>query len=115
MSDFKSLMRRADHARRATSDPIRHAWYTGYMRGLRRAHHGDAFGTDAEHQLFLAAANDHAPDRAALGNGYAAGLKLEWAEPPAGTIFCSLCRAAVTPINNDGDMVCPWHTGYVLP
>lgn len=81
MSTFESLMRRADTLRRGDNDPIRSAWWTGYIRGLRRAHHGDKFGTEAEHSLYLSAADDTDPTRAALGRGYRAGLTLTMREP----------------------------------
>jgi len=51
------------------------------MRGLRRAHHGQNFGTDAEHDLYLNAINDTDQNRAALGRGYRAGLTLTAHEP----------------------------------
>jgi hypothetical protein len=81
VSDFASLMRRADTLRRVEPDPIRAEWYAGYMRGLRRAHHGERFGTKAEHDLWLAAADSDDPSRAALGRGYRAGLTLEAHDP----------------------------------
>ena len=74
-------MRRADTLRRLASEPINESWWTGYMRGLRRAHHGERFGTAAEHELWLAASESSDPSRAALGRGYAAGLKLEPLDP----------------------------------
>lgn len=81
MSYFSSLLRRADTLRRVEPDPIRAEWYAGYMRGLRRAHHGERFGSEAEHQLWLAAAESTYPMRAALGRGYRAGLTLESRDP----------------------------------
>lgn len=78
--EFKALMRRADHARRSESDPVKCDWWRGYMRGLRRAHHGDAFGTETEHSLYLAASESD-DFRRALGLGYRAGLSLKWVEP----------------------------------
>lgn len=82
MSNFASLMRRADTLRRLTSDRIESAWWTGYMRGLRRAHHGEQFGTEAEHQMWLDAATSPDSQRAAMGHGYAAGLTLTAIDPP---------------------------------
>lgn len=81
MSSFASLMRRADTLRRVESDPIRSEWWVGYMKGLRRAHRGESFGSRAEHDLWLAAADSSDPSRAALGRGYAAGLTLTMREP----------------------------------
>ena len=83
MSNFASLMRRADTLGRAETDPVRAEWWAGYKRGLRRSHHGEAFGTEAEHELWLSAAESTDPQRAALGRGYLAGLTLEPREPEA--------------------------------
>lgn len=76
MSNFASLMRRADTLRRAESDPLISEWWAGYMRGLRRAHHGERFGSAAEHDLWVSAAESTDPRRAALGRGYRTGLTL---------------------------------------
>lgn len=81
MSTFVSLMRRADTMRRAENDAERADWWVGYMRGLRRAHHGENFGTDAEHELWFSAVESTDPSRAALGRGYRAGLTLEPRDP----------------------------------
>lgn len=81
MTAFASLLRRADTLRRMESNPVRESWWTGYMRGLRCAHHGERFGTQAEHDLWLSAAESTDPQRAALGRGYLAGLTLESRDP----------------------------------
>lgn len=81
MSKFASLMRRADMLRRVESDPLRSEWWTGYMRGLRRAHHGERFGSQAEHEMWIAAIESSDPSRAALGLGYRAGLTLTMRDP----------------------------------
>lgn len=81
MSNFKSLMRRADTMRRIETDYLREAWWTGYIKGLRRAHHGEKFGTEAEHELWLSAIDSPDESRAALGRGYHAGLTLEARDP----------------------------------
>ena len=81
MSNFQSLMRRADTLRRLETDPIRAEWYVGYVRGLRRAHHGENFGTASEHEMWFDAAGSSDPMRAALGRGYRAGLTLTMRDP----------------------------------
>ena len=81
MSKYASLMGRADTLRRRESDPVRAEWFVGYMRGLRRAHHGEKFGSRAEHEMWLAAAESEDPTRSALGRGYSAGLTLEPRDP----------------------------------
>lgn len=45
----------------------------GYQRGLRRHYHGDKFGTDAEHNLWLKMGID-GDHRTELGKGYRDGL-----------------------------------------
>ena len=82
MTAFASLMRRADDLLRGESDPVKAEWWQGYKRGLRRAHHGDSFGTATEHQIYLDAAASDDPMRQARGKGYAAGLTLEPRDPP---------------------------------
>lgn len=81
MSAFANLMRRADTLRRVESDPLCTEWWAGYMRGLRRAHHGEQFGTQGEHELWLSAVESDDPMRAALGRGYRSGLTLEPHDP----------------------------------
>lgn len=81
MSAFASLMRRADTLRRLETDPARSEWWVGYMRGLRRAHHGEQFGSQAEHEMWFAAQESDDPMRASLGRGYRAGLTLEPHDP----------------------------------
>lgn len=81
MSNYSSLLRRADTMRRHDDDPARAEWWAGYKRGLRRAHHGERFGSEAEHGLWLAAADSTDSQRAALGRGYRAGLTLEFRDP----------------------------------
>ena len=81
MSTFANLMRRADTLRRIDDDPLHSPWFAGYMRGLRRAHHGERFGTQAEHDLWMSAEHSPDPQRAALGRGYRAGLTLQWHDP----------------------------------
>lgn len=82
MTSYAHLMRRADDLLRGEDDPVKAEWWQGYMRGLRRAHHGDRFGTATEHQLYLDAAASDDSMRQARGKGYAAGLTLEPRDPP---------------------------------
>lgn len=81
MSIFANLIRRADTLRRVEPDLIRSEWWVGYIKGLRRAHHGELFGSQAEHELWLSASQSSDPSRAALGRGYAAGLTLTMRDP----------------------------------
>ena len=70
MKNFESLMRQAHTLQAITPDPEKQDWYVGYMRGLRRAHHGEAFGTQEEHERYLALRQD----RQSVGDGYRRGL-----------------------------------------
>jgi hypothetical protein len=56
-------------------------WWAGYIRGLRRAHHGERFRSDAEQALWLSAADSPDALRAALGRGYRAGLTMTAHDP----------------------------------
>jgi len=109
MNNFASLMRRADTLRRVEPDPIRAEWWVGYMRGLRRAHHGERFGTNTEHELWLAASASDDPQRAALGSGYRSGLTLQALDPPSisTTKYCIRCGHPFGADWLDGGETCP--------
>ena len=64
------MMRAA--AMRAAGD--RPDYWSGYARGLRRAFHGERFGSDAEHSLWLAQADNEDEQRRERGQGYRDGL-----------------------------------------
>jgi len=49
-------------------------YWQGYQRGLSRAYHGEDFGTDAEHELWLSLADDIDDTMAERGRGYRAGF-----------------------------------------
>jgi len=70
---FKSEMRRAETMRRM-ADPMMSEYWAGYIRGLRRAHHGDNFGEPGEHEKWLLAANSRDESRKQRGRGYRDGL-----------------------------------------
>jgi hypothetical protein len=55
-------------------EPDRAEYWTGYQRGLRRAFHGENFGTPAEHDLWLVAIDDSDTMRQQRGQGYRDGL-----------------------------------------
>lgn len=63
---FELEMRNAEAMRRTVS-PERIGYWTGYIRGLRRAYHGDNFGTSDEHEVW-----SHSSDQ--RGQGYRDGL-----------------------------------------
>jgi hypothetical protein len=70
---FKSEMRRAE-TMRGLADPMMAEYWAGYIRGLRRAYHGEKFGTDEEHEKWLSAANSRDESRKQRGRGYKYGL-----------------------------------------
>jgi hypothetical protein len=72
--DSVSLLRSEETTRLNEPDTGDSPWWTGYMRGLRRASQGESFGTQAEHELLIAAADSTDASRSAIGNGYKAGL-----------------------------------------
>jgi hypothetical protein len=72
---FQSEMIRTETMRRLSTDPDQSDYYAGYIRGLRRAFHGEKFGTDEEHRLWCSLANDEDESRKQRGLGYLAGLK----------------------------------------
>ena len=58
-------------------EPDRADYWVGYMRGLRRAYHGENFGTPEEHASWMGAKDNYGDDpvRRARGEGYRDGLK----------------------------------------
>jgi hypothetical protein len=49
-------------------------YWRGYMRGLRRAHHGEKFGTGVEHEKWSRLVTDTDESRQQMGRGYLDGL-----------------------------------------
>ena len=72
--DSEPLLCSEDAMRSIESETGDTPWWAGYMRGLRRATQGERFGTQAEHELLIAAADSADASRSAIGNGYKAGL-----------------------------------------
>ena len=71
-AQFQHEMAKAKTFQGLKSD--RAEYWTGVQRGLRRAYHGEAFGTVQEHALWLAAAGSDDPIRQQRGQGYRDGL-----------------------------------------
>jgi hypothetical protein len=74
---FRSEMRRAEAMRKTCYDPMMSDYWAGYIRGLRRAYHGENFGTPEEHALWLAAVNSEDKSRKQRGRGYSDGLAFD--------------------------------------
>ena len=73
---FKSEMRRAEAMRRQ-AEPMMAEYWAGYIRGLRRAYHGENFGTAEEHARWLSCINDRDEQHKQRGRGYADGLAFD--------------------------------------
>lgn len=86
---FKSEMRRAE-IMRGRADPMMSEYWVGYIRGLRRAYHGE-FVTDEEHEKWLSAANSRDESSKRRGLGYKDALAFgkvssRIGRPPVGDI-----------------------------
>jgi hypothetical protein len=71
--------RRAESMRRTDND--NQPYWIGYLRGLRRRHYGENFGTNEEHQLWLTANGDDICEQ--RSNGYRDGYygPFDWSDP----------------------------------
>lgn len=72
-ADFQRGMSRAKTFQALETD--RAEYWIGYARGLRRAYHGEAFGTEQEHAQWMEAADSEDVLRRQRGQGYRDGLK----------------------------------------
>ena len=77
---FKKEMALAEHM--AKTDVERESYWRGYQRGLRRAYHGDKFGTPEEHKKFLNAVTSPDKRQKETGQGYTDALK-DWGKNEA--------------------------------
>ena len=73
VQQFQVYIQRAKTFQDISNPPASDFW-AGYTRGLRRRHHGEAFGTQDEHEAYLKIPKDERDlARRALGAGYTAG------------------------------------------
>ena len=72
MKTFESEMNRARIMK--SVEPQKTEYWIGYERGLRRAHHGENFGTSAEHTPWMSLSIDLDDSRAQRGLGYQDGI-----------------------------------------
>lgn len=111
----KALITAANALRRLTQSAEEKNFWVGYLRGVRRAEHGEKFGTEDDHRLWLALADDIMPDRRARGLGYRAGLKLIPPIEAIKTLFqttlphltCTRCGHSWTPRTGKPPRNCP--------
>jgi len=74
-------------------------YWRGYMRGLRRAYHGENFGTQEDHLKWMALIDDDY--RKELGRGYRDGYTPEYCTQNEGDCFtCSLNNYGRDCLNN---------------
>ena len=62
---YQSKLQRATTM--SIADPENAEYWRGYARGLRKNHHGDNFGTDAEHNLWMTASGDQTRENRSRG------------------------------------------------
>ena len=74
---FEHEMMKAEAFKTVEQDPLKIQYWYGYQRGLRRAFHGENFGTSAEHEKYLDLIEDADEGRQELGKGYRDGLLIE--------------------------------------
>lgn len=70
-SEFLQEMSAAETFRPISDTPD---FWSGYMRGLRRNFHGERFGTEAQHSLWMRAAESGDRSHRMRGKGYRAGF-----------------------------------------
>ena len=51
-------------------------YWMGYQRGLRRRFHGETFGTEEEHELWMSSINAEDKQRQERGQGYRDGYNI---------------------------------------
>lgn len=76
-ANYQSNLSAADTFRRLSSEPDEQEFWAGYVRGLRRNHHGEKFGTDEDHDLWMSAADSSDQSRKMRGLGYRAGFEAQ--------------------------------------
>lgn len=70
---FKHEAARAETLMRTLDDPKHQRYWRGYLTGLRKRYHRDAFGTEQEHERWIKAISHRDPLRRMEARGYRAG------------------------------------------
>lgn len=74
--ELKTNMVAADTFRSLATEPFEPDFWAGYMRGIRRNYHGENFGTDDEHNLWMLCAEEtRDTQRKMRGLGYRCGYE----------------------------------------
>ena len=71
---FKAKMYHAEVMSEIDDSPD---YWEGYKRGLKRAYHGEHFGTEAEHKLWLSLVDSVNSQDHERGRGYLNGLRVD--------------------------------------
>ena len=73
--EFKTSMRAAQKFESMAAQPHESEFWSGFQRGLRRLYHGENFGTENEHILWMALADSPYESRRMKGRDYRAGFE----------------------------------------
>ena len=76
---FQHELLRAQILEKYPPPPTTADYWAGYQRGLRRAYHGENFGTPEEHKLWLSLSSSDDETRRERGYGYEAAF---WQHAP---------------------------------
>ncbi len=88
-------------------------FWKGYMKGLRRLYHGERFGTEDEHILWMGLVNSDDESRRMLGRGYRSGFKGQTVQEAMRTLAgpathtCLRCGHTWRPRTDQRPAVCP--------
>lgn len=77
---LKTLLLLAESLQRVETDPQRNAFWFGYIQGIRRALHGETYGTATHNLLHEIPEDDPDENRREMGKGYRAGFRGECPE-----------------------------------
>jgi len=113
--EFQTNMKAADTFRRLAPEQYDGSsdFWMGYMRGLRRLYHGDAFGIEDEHILWMASADQPDDTHRFRGMGYRAGFAGQSIQRAMQTFSgphtytCTRCDHEWRPRNDQPPKHCP--------
>ena len=71
----KDLFAREMNRAKKNAEVESNEYWSGYQRGLGRRFHGENFGTDKEHKLWMSMVDSMYGRRRLLGKGYKAGYE----------------------------------------
>jgi len=100
--DRKTFEKQMSKARIFAIGSTRPDYWQEYQRGLRRAYHGEDFGTVAEHEMWLSSAEETDDTMAERDRGYLAGFYFRdyCTQNDNDCSTCSLIKYAIDCMNN---------------